>query len=115
NDPNVSSGLNVNLSVDRPGYFSFPNPVTIAGNQTQVQVTIAGLQPDPTPPVTLSATASNFTSGSTTQVSVKLLHIQMTPALLVNPGQASNLQIVLSDPAPAGGVTINLSSDHTNI
>ena len=114
NSPN-SVALTVNLSVDRPGYFNFSSQVTIPSGQDHVDLAISGIQADPTPPVTLSASAAGHASGSTTQVTVRILRIQMTPAILVNPGQATNLQIVLSDPAPVGGVTITLASSSTAI
>ena len=107
--------LTVNLTADRPGFFSFPATVTIPALQSSAIVTLTGIQPDGSPPVTLTPSATGHQSGLSSLVTVELLQLTMTPALLVNPTLSSNLQLVLSNPAPTGGTTVTLVSSDTNV
>jgi hypothetical protein len=92
--------LDVTLNLSRSGYVNVPALVTIPATQSQIVVPISGIAPDPTPPVIVTASAANLQSGTTTRISVQLLQIQMTPALLVNPGGTANLVITVSSPEP---------------
>ena len=103
--------LVVTLNVSRPGYVNVPGSVTIPATQTSVVVPISGIAPDPTPPVIISATAPGLQSGTNSQITVQIQTIQVTPALLVNPGASAGLVINLSAAAGANGVTVNLVSN----
>ena len=108
--------LDVTLSVNgRAGFVSVPALVTIPATQSSIVVPINGIAPDPTPPVVISASAPSHLSGTNTQVTVQIQTIQMTPALLVNPGSSANLIITLSAPAGSNGLTVNLVSSATGV
>lgn len=134
----LPANLNVGLSQSVPVAVTLPGPapaggviVTLGSGDTSkavispTSITIPAGQSSPSiqPLVTgvglgattISVSAAGYTSGNQSQVLVTA-SISFSPQALTILGNATqNLTLSLSAPAPAGGVTINLSSDNTNV
>jgi len=107
--PAGQGGQVVNLSSSNGGVASVPASVTIAQGSTGANVTVT---PGTQGTATLTGSASGFTSGTTTVNVGAPPTISFTPTSIAITGTATqNLALNLSSPAPAGGLTINLSSD----
>jgi uncharacterized protein YjdB len=106
-----SSALTVNLLSSDTSKVTVPATVTIASGATTgtVKVTGAGIGS-----ATITASASGYTSGTGT-VTVPAPTMALTPSpLSVNAGSTANLTLTLTGgKAPAGGLTVNLSSSDT--
>lgn len=89
-----------------------PASVTILQGSSSAPFTVTGVAAGG--PVTLTASATGFTSGAT-QVSVTATVISFGTIPPVAPGQSVSLPVSLSSPAGAGGVTINLVSVNPSI
>ncbi len=109
----AASGVTVALSSSNSTVASVPASVTVAQNQTTAPVqvtsgTTAGA-------ATITATASGFSNGTAT-VNVTARTMTLTPAsTLIGVGRTVNATLALAQPAPTGGVTVNLSSNATSI
>src|SRR6056297_2592865 len=109
--PAPTGGISVALASDLPGLVDLaPASVPIAAGETRAPITISG---EGAGPASLSATATGYAdaeatvAGTTTTVDLAII-----PTLVVDDEIA--LAVSLSEPAPAGGVALELqSSDPT--
>jgi len=109
--PAGQGGQVVNLSSSDSGIASVPATVTIASGATGANVSVT---PGTQGTATITGSASGFTSGTTTVNVGAAPTISFTPNSLTITGTATqNLTLNLSSAAPAGGLTINLTSDNT--
>ena len=89
-----------------------PSLVTIPGGSTTGSFTVTGVALGG--PVTLTGSAAGFASG-TTSVTVTNTLISLGTLPAIGLGQNVSLPISLTAPAPAGGVTVNFTSNDTSI
>ncbi len=110
--PAGAGGVTVTVTSDAPGTVSVSGggTVVIPQNQTAGTVALNGLAVGST---TIRGNASGFTEGTLT-VDVQDRSISLPPSLNVPYGQTASLPIQLASPAPAGGVTFDVSSDAPN-
>ncbi len=102
--------LTVNLASSNTGVATVPSTVTFSSGSAEVSVPVTGVAPGNTV-ITASAAAFPSTTASVTVVSPGLINL---PPLNVALGQTIPLQISVSSPAPAGGLTLNLNSSDTS-
>ncbi len=103
-----AGGLVVSLASSNTDTFTVPATLTIAAGATSANGT---LLPVAVGAATLTAQASTFVSG-TTQVNVRPVSINFPAGAVVAPGLTRGVPVTLSDPAPAGGLTISLTSSN---
>jgi hypothetical protein len=110
-----AGGVTVTVTSDNTGILtvSAPGAVSIPEGQTIGQVTVNGVSAGTT---VLRGNATGFTEGSLS-VTVTLNLISMPTTLNVPLGQTTNLPVTIApDPAPAGGVVVNvISSDPSGV
>ena len=106
--PAGAGGVVVTVTSDAPGTVSIGSggTVTIPQNQSSGTIPINGLAVGNT---TIRGNAAGFTEGILT-VDVQDRSISLPQTLNVPYGQTASLPIQLASPAPAGGVTFNISS-----
>ena len=68
-----------------------------------------------TGPVTITATAAGLPPVTQTVTSAYTMSFTPNSATVVTPTTTGNLFLTLSGPAPSGGLTVNVSSDNTNV
>lgn len=107
--PAGPGGIVVTVTSDAPGTVSIGGggTVSIPQGQSSGTIQINGLAVGNT---TIRGNASGFTEGILT-VDVQDRSISLPQTLNVPYGQTASLPIQLASPAPAGGVTFNVSSD----
>lgn len=106
------AGLTVNLASSAPGIATVPPSVTFPANSMAVTVTVTGVMPGM---ATITATAaSSAVAGATataTVVNPAPLGAIILPAnFSVAPNHPTPFPVTLSTAAPAGGVTVTLTS-----
>ncbi|MBY0502299.1 MAG: carboxypeptidase regulatory-like domain-containing protein [Bryobacteraceae bacterium] len=109
------SSTTINLVSSNPQVASVPSSVVLPQNATSILVPVSGSTAGS---VTISATpASGNILGTTASVTVTSSgNVQMPPTATLSLGQSASVQVSLSVAAPAGGVTVNLStSDVTRV
>src|SRR5487761_697391 len=108
-----TGGVTVTLISANTGVVTVsPASVTVPAGGTSASFTLTGITPGG--PITLTATAPNYASG-TAGVTVTSSLISLATNLVVAPGQTSSLAFSLSSPAPSGGVVVNFVSDNTGL
>ena len=108
-----TTALVVTLSANPIGNITLPATVTIPANSHSVGFSVTGNKPGTVTVVT--ATAPSAASGQVT-VSVPLAGtIQLPSGITLAPGSSAAFEVTLPVPAPAGGVTVSLSSSNPNI
>jgi len=112
--PAPSGGLTVNLSVDNPAVASVPGTVTVPANSISATVAVTGKAP--------GLTVVHASSGTTLPDVTALVTVTSAPQVVLPAfasvgqwGDSGPMPITLSAPAPAGGVTISISSSNTSI
>ncbi len=113
-DPAPTGGVTITLTSSDPTKVTLSTgSVTIAAGATApaIQPTVTGVAFGSS---TITASAPNFTTATTT-VQTTLTMTLTPPTQTVTQGQTGNLTVTLSGPAPTGGLTVTLASDHTNI
>jgi len=112
NAPAGPTGVSVNLSSNPSGIVDVePTPVKVPAGMTSTTFTVTGLALGNT---TVTAGSPGYNAVSIS-VSVSNLGQILLPATATTmPGQTVALQLSLSAPAPAGGVTIALMSGDTS-
>ena len=110
-----TGGVTVNLTASPTGIVTVPATVVIAQGATTATVHVTGVAPGTTT-VTAAATSPNI-GNATGSVTVQNVGAISLPAnVTVAPGQTLPFAVTLSSAAPAGGVTIALSSsDSTKV
>lgn len=101
-----AGGVVVNLSNPQSGIASQPATVTIAAGQTVDSFLVTGLSAGD---ATITGTASGYVSGSLT-VNVQLRNLVPSLTISVPYAQTVSLPITIPAPAPAGGITLAVSS-----
>ena len=104
--PTLASGLLVSLGSSNAGVATVPASVTIPAGATTATVQINTVSEGS---ATVTATAENHVSAQTA-VNVRPLSIVLPAGSLVAPGLSRSIPLTLSDPAPAGGLEVGLSS-----
>ncbi|HEU4400467.1 MAG TPA: IPT/TIG domain-containing protein, partial [Candidatus Polarisedimenticolia bacterium] len=102
-------GIIAGLVQATPGIVSAPATVLIPEGTTSIQATIGGLAAGST---SLSAAAAGFATGTTCIVTVRAVAIVLPGSILVSPGLSRPFAVSLTDPAPAGGTTVNFTSSN---
>ncbi|MGB6393713.1 MAG: PKD domain-containing protein [Candidatus Acidiferrales bacterium] len=111
--PAPLGGVTVTLASANPGVVTVaPASLLVPAGGTTASFTLTGVAAGG--PITLTATATGYTSG-TAQVTVTGSLISLATGLVVAPAQSSSLAFSLSSPAPAGGVTVNFVSSSTAV
>jgi len=103
-----AGGVTINLSSSSPTFATVPPTVTLPAGQTTVNTTLTTVGVGNT---TISAQATGYVTG-TSQISVRPVSINFGSGAVVAPGLSRNVPATLSDPAPAGGLVISLSSSN---
>jgi hypothetical protein len=112
-------GVNVALSSSNPA-LSTPSTVTVNEGDTQATFTVTANSVASSTPVTLTATLNG--ENDTTVITVNpgaasvLGSVSVTPNVV--PGGSSKVvkfKVTLQNPAPAGGITVNLSSSNPSV
>lgn len=88
-----------------------PEQVTIPAGQTQGVIDVQGIAAGA---ATVTATATGYTQG-TLLIPVSLRLINVPPAVNVAFGATASVPIQLAEPAPVGGVTVNVVSSAPSI
>ncbi len=104
--PASASGLLVSLSSSHVAVATVPTSVTIPAGATTATVLVSTVSEGS---ATVTATAENHVSAQTA-VNVRPLSIVLPAGSLVAPGLSRSIPLTLSDPAPAGGLEVALSS-----
>jgi Putative Ig domain/Galactose oxidase, central domain/Kelch motif len=105
--PNGTS-VTVGLSASPSGIVSIsPATQTMQAGQTTVVFTLTAGSSGGS--VALSATASGYTT-ATAPLTVTTAVISLQTGVVVAPGQSVSMALSLSQPAPPGGLTVNLAS-----
>ena len=111
-NPAPSGGVSIALASSNTGLATVsPASVSIAEGETSGSFSVSGVSPGSP---TITGTAPGFTNG-TRVVTVTNAVVNLPPAQTIAPSQTSEIALSLSSPAPAGGVTVALSSSDTNI
>ena len=105
--PAPAGGLTVNVSSSNPGVATVPATVTFAANTSSVNVPVTSVSGGST---TLHAGGVNVTDANASVTVLALGSIGLPSNVSVNLGQAVPFAVTLSTPAPAGGVTVTLTS-----
>ena len=101
-----AGGLVVSLSSSDAAVATVPSSVTIPAGANSISVVVSTVAQGN---ATVTATASNHVSAQTA-VNVRPLSIVLPAGALVAPGLSRSIPLTLSDPAPAGGLEVALSS-----
>lgn len=106
-----SGGITVNLQSSNSAVASVPASISIPAGQKTVAVHVDGLSIGM---ATISATSSGFVA-STVVVNVREQTISISKSLTnLAPTQTVDFNILLSDPAPVGGLVLNLALSAAN-
>ena len=107
-----AGGLTVNLSSSDPSRATVPATVTFPASATSVTVPVAGIAPG-SAVITASATVVGFPATTTATVNVTGA-IGAPSTTTVGLGQSASFAVKLPGPAPAGGVTVLLTSSNAS-
>lgn len=102
--PAGKSGLSVNLSSSAPGVATVPASIVIPEGASSATFTVTTVAIGS---ATIQAIATEFASGSAA-ITVRPVSLNLPTNVLVAPGLTRSVPLVLSDPAPAGGLVVNL-------
>ena len=106
--PAPVNGTTVSLGSGNPAVFTVPASLVIGQGQTTGTTAVTGVSAGV---ATLTASAAGHTDG-TLSVTVQNRNISVPATLNVPYGQTAQLPIQLPAPAPAGGVTFDVSSSN---
>ena len=116
--PAPAGGFTVNLTSQNPAQLTVPASVTIpeAGTSAQVGVSAVATGAFTDVNVTVSAQHQYWTSSSATVTVKPLPTVNLQPvSLLTTLNTQSSLTVSLTEPAPTGGLIVNLAADITGI
>jgi putative flippase GtrA len=108
--PAPEGGLTVALSSSHPEVATVPASVFLGANMSSIGVTVTGKSPGAT---VITATAPDATPGTANVTVVAPGTINLPSNATVALGQSAPFAVSLSNAAPAGGVTLALSSSDT--
>lgn len=105
--PAPAGGLTVTLSSNNTGSATVPSTVNFAANATSVAVPVTGLANGS---ATITASAAGVTNATASVSVVTFGQIGLPANVSVLPGQSAAFPVTLPQFAPAGGVTVTLTS-----
>ncbi len=106
-----ASGSVINLTSSNPNAFPVPATVTMPGNTAWMQFQVQAGEVTASTPVTVTATLNSGTATlHQTVLPPSIKSIQVSPSIISGGATASAL-IALNGVAPAGGASVNLTSD----
>jgi hypothetical protein len=105
------SGLTISLSSSNTAVATVPASVTIPAGNTSATVTVTTAAIGT---ATIQAQATDFVSGSVA-ITVRPISLNLPAGVLVAPGLTRSVPITLSDPAPASGLVVTLTSSNTAV
>ncbi|MBM3724380.1 MAG: hypothetical protein FJW40_02995 [Acidobacteria bacterium] len=109
----LAGGAVVNMSSSNPALVSVPATVTVPGGASSAQFSFTTGVAAAATSVTITATLGTTVQTATVTVGPTALISMSAPASLIS-GASSNAGLVtLNGPAPAGGITVALSSSNT--
>lgn len=106
-----AGGLSVQLRSSDTSVASVPQTAILAAGATTLKVPLTS---HALGVATITASADNHVEGQST-VSVRPVSLNLPSATVVAPGLARSIPLTLSDPAPAGGLTVQLRSSNTAV
>jgi hypothetical protein len=110
-----SGGAVVSLSSSDPSVASVPPSVTVQAGATTTTFTVATTAVAASTSITITATSSGtIETASLTVVPPTVASLSMTPANLTG-GSSSSGTVVLSGPAPSGGIAVSLSTSDSSV
>ena len=101
-------GQSIMLASSNTAVATIPATVTIPEGTKSVTTTATTVGIGT---ATVTASATGYLSGTST-ITVRPLSVNLPPALLISPGLSRSMGVVLSDPAPVGGLAIALASSN---
>jgi hypothetical protein len=104
--PAPAGGLAVTLSSSDPTVVNSPSSLLIPAGQQSLSFEVTGLTEGVS---RLSAQAEGYATGLAT-VTVRAKALVLPAGIVVAPGAQVSAQLQLTEPAPAGGLTVNLST-----
>jgi K319L-like, PKD domain len=113
--PAPASGITISLSSSNPAVATVPATITIPGNATAIGIKVTGVSPGT---AVIHASSPPMLADTTANVTIITPGAVWLPPLVTvgQWGLSGPLPVGLTTPAPAGGVTITLtSSDNTFI
>lgn len=112
--PAPAGGLTINVSIDNPAVATVPSSVFIPANGLSVSIPVTGVSSGST---VVHASSLPILADTTASITVVGAAQVVLPAYLIigQWGFSGPMPVTLSNPAPAGGVTISLSSDAPNV
>lgn len=111
--PAIGGAITISLTSSAPGVASVPATVTIPSGSTIATFNIPTVIVTSLQNVTISATLGATTIQQTLTVTPITFNVNVTQTSIVG-GQVADGTVTLTQPAPTGGVSINLASDHPN-
>jgi hypothetical protein len=109
--PAGAGGLSVSLNSSNADVATVPSSITIPEGSNSVSFTVSTVAIGT---ANIHATANEFASGSTA-ITVRPISLNLPSGVLVAPGLSRSVPLVLSDPAPAGGLEVTLASNSTTV
>ncbi|MFI3221706.1 MAG: hypothetical protein QX191_01590 [Methylococcaceae bacterium] len=100
------SGLAVNLSSNNISIATVPASLTIPAGSSSVTFNVTTVAIGT---AAIQATANEFAMGSASVI-VRPVSLNLPMGVLVAPGLSRSVPLILSDPAPAGGLVVTLTS-----
>ena len=107
--PASASGLTVNLSSTNTGSATVPASLTIPSGSSSETFTVTTVALGT---ASIQATATDYAAGNAA-VTVKPVSLNLPTGVLVAPGLTRSVPLTLSDPAPAGGLVVTLTSGNS--
>jgi hypothetical protein len=106
-----ASGLVVSLSASAPDTVTLPDTLTIPAGASTAKFVVSTRSIGS---VTITAQATDYIAANAS-VNVRPVSLNMPSGALVAPSLARSIPITLSDPAPEGGLVINLVSSNPGV
>ena len=107
--PADGSGLNITLNNSNTGVVTVPPTITIPAGANSATFTVSTLAIGN---ANITATANEFVTGNVA-FTVRTTSLNLPTGALVAPGLTRSVPLTLSDPAPAGGLVVTLTSSNT--
>ncbi len=106
------SGLIVNITSSNTAFVTVPASVTMPEGERSIFVPVNGVGVGS---ATITASLSGFQSAQATVNVLESYNISFSPnSLAITPGTSQTTDVVVSSPAPEGGLTITLSNPSTD-
>ncbi len=109
-----AGGIVVNLSSSNTAAASVPATVMVAANATSATFTITSKAVSASTSSTITASYNGSAAANLSVTSLVVSSVSLNPATLIGGSANSTATVTLSNPAPAGGVTVALSSGNTS-